>query len=178
MCINALSRYTLQRPDIFLNDKYLKYFGWMLHDKLPTIRHAAFSGILAPFRAVHDTAEGKPRKVGDEHFCIEKIDLSVMEHVINKFLGRISSAVMDPNGKVQEVAMELMLVLLKDGFLDDVNEDAMWDSTNQRSLAWDAVSVFFVIDHLTLFLLLGLFGSSSALFLFLDRFIYFTYTAP
>ena len=33
-----------------------------------------------------------------------------------------------------------MLVLLKGGFLDEVSEDKLWDQTNQRCLAEDAVS--------------------------------------
>ena len=140
MCISSLSRFTLQRPDLFLTDKYLKYFGWLTHDKHPSVRLEAFNGLLRPFNAVHDTAAGKERKAGDENMMIEKIDLTQMEHVIAKFISRIGGATMDPAGEVQEVAMSLMLMLLKDGFLDDVNEDSLWDTTNQRSLDVDAVS--------------------------------------
>ena len=48
--------------------------------------------------------------------------------------------------------MNLMLVLLKGGFLDDVNDDKLWDQTNQRCLAEDAVGaifarVFFFMPH-------------------------------
>lgn len=141
MCITSLSRMALQRPDLLLNDKYLKYFGWMMHDKDASVRAAALDGVLKPFQFVHDTAAGKPRKVGDENFMIEKIELPTLEHVIQKFLPRIVDSVYDPEGRVQEVAMSLMLVLLKDGFLDDVSDDTLWDRTNQRCLAEDAVSV-------------------------------------
>ena len=152
MCISSLSRMSLQRPDIFLTDKYLKYFGWMMHDKDHRVRRAALGGLLAPFRAVQDAAEGKTRKVGDENLMIEKIDLGKLEQVVAKFLPRIVDSVLDPVGSVQEVAMNLMLVLLKGGFLDDVNDDKLWDQTNQRCLAEDAVGaifarVFFFMPH-------------------------------
>jgi len=157
MCIESLSRFSLQRPDIFLTDKYLKYFGWMMHDKNPRVRCAAFEGLLRPFKAVHNTAEGKAREVGDENLMIEKIDLSALEHVVGKFLPRIADAVMDPVGQVQEVAMSLMLVLLKGGFLDEVSEDKLWDQTNQRCLAEDAPAtvqkdaLYFILDQLEAF---------------------------
>ena len=157
MCMTSLSRMTLQRPDIFLKDTYLKYFGWMTHDKDPRVRRAALDGILQPFQAVNDLAEGKARAVGDEHLMLEKIDLTSLEHVIAKFLGRIVDSVIDPVGDVQEVAMSLMLVLLKGGFLDEVNDDKIWDQTNQRSLAEDAPAavqkdaLYFILEQLEAF---------------------------
>ncbi len=134
---------SLQRPDMFLTDKYLKYFGWMMHDKDHRVRRAALGGLLAPFRAVQDAAEGKARKVGDENLMIEKIDLGRLDQVVAKFLPRIVDSVLDTVGSVQEIAMNLMLVLLKGGFLDDVNDDKLWDQTNQRCLAEDAVGAIF-----------------------------------
>jgi len=157
MCIESLSRFSLQRPDLFLTDKYLKYFGWMMHDKNPHVRCAAMHGLLQPFKAVHETTEGKARSVGDENLMIEKIDLSTLEHVVAKFLPRIADSVMDPVGQVQELAMSLMLVLLKGGFLDDVSEDKLWDRTNQRCLAADAPAtvqkdaLYFILDQLEAF---------------------------
>jgi hypothetical protein len=90
----------------------------------------ALKGLLMPFRAVGDAVEGKARKVGDKNLMIEKIDLGRPDQVIAKFLPRIVDSALDPVGSVQEVAMDLMLVLLKDGFLDDVNNDKLWDQTN------------------------------------------------
>ena len=54
---------------------------------------------------------------------VDKIDLSSMEHVVAKFLRRIAESVVDVDGDVQEKAIELMLQLLKSGFLDDVGDD-------------------------------------------------------
>jgi hypothetical protein len=112
----------------------------MMHDKSPHVRSAALAGLLAPFAAVKRLAEGKPQESGDEHLMIDKIDLSGMEHVVAKFLRRIAECVVDVDGKAQEVAMELMLELLKGGFLDDVEDDGLWNLVNCRALAADAVS--------------------------------------
>ena len=70
---------------------------------------------------------------------IDKIDLASLEHVVGKFLPRIADAVIDVKPEVQEVAMSLMLMLLKDGFLDEVNDDKLWNQVNLRALARDAV---------------------------------------
>ena len=146
LCLEALSRFTLQRPDLFLTDKYLKYFGWMTHDKDPRVRRAALGGLLAPFRAAArraaaGNAGAAPRPApADACLLLERLDPAKMEHVVSKFLGRIADAVADPSGPVQETAMRIMLALLKGGFLDDVSEDGLWDRTNQRCLAPGAVS--------------------------------------
>ena len=50
-CIDALARMTTQRPDFFLMDKYLKYFGWLLSDKAEHVRIAALTGLLRPIHA-------------------------------------------------------------------------------------------------------------------------------
>eukprot|EP00569_Conticribra_weissflogii_P004744 CAMPEP_0171342406 /NCGR_PEP_ID=MMETSP0878-20121228/14224_1 /TAXON_ID=67004 /ORGANISM="Thalassiosira weissflogii, Strain CCMP1336" /LENGTH=1813 /DNA_ID=CAMNT_0011845061 /DNA_START=84 /DNA_END=5525 /DNA_ORIENTATION=- len=157
MCIETLSRWCLQRPDIFLTDKYLKYFGWLMHDKHPNVRVASITGLLQPFLTVHDAADGKPRALGDEHLMMEKIDLASLEHVVAKFLGRITEEVTDVNPEVQEAAMSLMLMLLKDGFLDDVNDDKVWNRVNLRALARDAPpkvrrdALYFILEQLEAF---------------------------
>ena len=112
-----------------------------MHDKSPIVRTAVISGLLAPFAAVSRLAEGKSNEIcGDDHLMIDKIDLSSMEHVVAKFLRRIAESVVDVDGDVQEKAIELMLQLLKGGFLDDVEDDALWNLVNCRALATDAVS--------------------------------------
>jgi cohesin complex subunit SA-1/2 len=157
MCISSLSRMALQRPDIFLTDKYTKYFGWMMHDKDHRVRCASLEGLHLPFKAVSDLAEGKARLAGNENLMIEKIELTRLEQVVAKFLPRIVDSVLDPVGTVQVVAMNLMLALLKGGFLDDVNDDKLWDQTNQRSLANDAPpnarknALYFILEQLEAF---------------------------
>lgn len=122
-----------------------------MHDKSPFVRSASLSGLLAPFSAVHRLAEGKSKENGDEHLMIDKIDLSAMEHVVAKFLKRIAESVVDVDSDVQEVAIELMLDLLKGGFLDDVEDDGIWNLVNCRALAVDAVSkvVSLLVSYVT-----------------------------
>lgn len=140
MCIESLSRMTLQRPDLFLTDKYLKYFGWMLHDKDHHVRIAALNGLYQPFKAVQDAQDGKEVAPADEFLMIDKIQLGLLENVMVKFLSRIVSATKDPKPEVQEVAMKVSLMLLKHGFLDDCEDDGVWDTINQRALSERAVS--------------------------------------
>lgn len=140
MCIETLSRMALQRPDMFLTDKYLKYFGWMMHDKDHHVRIAALNGLLQPFNAVQDAQDGKELGPADEFLMIDKIDLSLLENVVGKFLSRITSSIKDPKPEVQEVAMKVLLMLLKNGFLDDCDDDKIWDAINQRALSERAVS--------------------------------------
>lgn len=146
MCIESLSRMTLQRPDIFLTDKYLKYFGWMMHDKDHHVRVAALNGLLQPFQAVHDATEGKKLAPADEFLMIDKIELGALQNVTAKFLTRIASSVKDVKSEVQEVAMKLMVMLLKGGFLDgDEIDDTIWDQVNECALSARAVSIYSLI---------------------------------
>ena len=111
-----------------------------MHDKSPVVCVAAFRSVLAPFEVVRDASEGKAREVGAEHLMVERIDLGSMEHVSAKFWGRISGAVTDPVGEVQEANMSIMLRMHKDGFIDEVQDNELWYRTNQRSLAYNTVS--------------------------------------
>lgn len=118
-----------------------------MSDKSPFVRSASISGLLSPFTAVRRLAEGKSKESGDEHLMVDKIDLSAMEHVVAKFLKRIADSVLDVDEDVQEVAIELMLDLLKAGFLDDVEDDDLWNQVNCRALAKNAVSQRRLIVH-------------------------------
>ena len=75
-CIDALARMTTQRPDFFLMDKYLKYFGWLLSDKAEHVRIAALTRLLRPIHAAK-TFEISGKGVN--------IDLSLLENVISTF---------------------------------------------------------------------------------------------
>lgn len=122
--LETLSRLTLLRPDVFLKDKYLKYLGWMASDKAAPVRLAALQGLLAPFK--HPSTNGD-----DPH----KIDLQAMQNVCGKFLPRIAECTMDSQDlAIQEVAMELIVKLTNEGFLDDWDDDEGWDQLNLKAL--------------------------------------------
>ena len=118
--LQALSVMTLQRPDMFLRDKYLKYFGWMMSDKEVIVRMAAISGLLAPFEAIQKASTSTDSAVLK---AAERIDLSLLQHVVTKFLPRLADGVIDESLLVQEKAMAFLLSLLREGFLDEIEDD-------------------------------------------------------
>jgi cohesin complex subunit SA-1/2 len=146
--LNALSRYTLIRPDIFIVGLYLKYFGWMLSDKDAVVRKAAVSGLLMPFRQA---------KNGGKGVSGIKIDTSAMDSVIDKFHERLADMVLDADLSVAEVTMELLLVLLRKSFFDELENDAVWQQINMRALdpqttpAVRRDALYFVFEQLEAF---------------------------
>ena len=134
-CLYALGRMTIIRPDFFLKDKYMKYFGWMMSDKAECVRVAALSGLYNPFQF----------KEGQKNIKIaDKIDLMLTERVVNKFLPRIVDCVIDIHESVQEIGMKMMLSLMRNGFLEELDDkqedeqdlmsDEMWDQVNLMAL--------------------------------------------
>jgi enoyl-[acyl-carrier-protein] reductase (NADH) len=79
--------------------------------------------------------------------------LGALQNVTAKFLTRIASSVKDVKSEVQEVAMKLMVMLLKGGFLDgDEIDDTIWDQVNECALSARAVSIYSLIMILIKFL--------------------------
>jgi hypothetical protein len=139
-CLAALSKMTLQRPDLFLKDKYLKYFGWMMSDKAEVVRYHALLGLLSPFDAndrnggvVSSALAMASSTRGGAVAGI--VELGMLEHVTAKFLKRIAACIRDASPHVQEQAMRLLLLMLRNGFLDELEEDDIWDSINLRAIA-------------------------------------------
>lgn len=145
--LKSLSRMTLQRPDLFLVDKYLKYFGWMVSDKDASVRVASLQGLHAPFLAVQQGR--KSRK--------NPIDLQQMVNVITKFLPKLADCVLDVNSVVQEHAMALLLALEREAFLDEVMDDNLWTQINIQALSSETTpkvrrdALYFVMDQLEAF---------------------------
>jgi Cohesin len=143
--IHALADMVIRRPDVFLKDKYLKYFGWMLSDKAECVRMAALEGLNRPFEEVENA-----KKAGQE----TSIDLSHLEHVSAKFLKRISETVIDVHSSVQERGVKLMLSLLRAGFLDEVDDEYMWNQVNLLAFETDSTSavrrdaLYFIMEQL------------------------------
>ena len=146
-CLVSLSEISLIRPDIFLVDTYLKYFGWMASDKASCVRVAALEGLLSPFRE-HGAANSSP-------FAI---DIQSMHNVTLKFLSRIVDCTDDAHSlRVQELSTKLLLSMLLEEFLDEWEDDIGWDKINQKAL--DSLSnkkvrknaLYFVMDQLDAF---------------------------
>ena len=145
MSMQALGTMVVRRPELFLKDKYLKYFGWMLSDKAECVRIAALQALNRPFEVVQE-AEKNGREV---HF-----DLTLLEHVTVKFVERIVDCAIDTHASVQEGGVKLMLSLLRAGFLDDVDDEKMWNQVN--TLAFESAStpalrtnaLYFIMEQL------------------------------
>lgn len=150
--IEALTDMTLLRPDLYLCDKYLKYIGWTLSDKAACVRVASVKGLSAPFVAVAEkpTTGSQSRRSG-------KINIGNMSNVIRKFLPRLADCTIDVNVKVQEQAIALFLLLDRANFLEDFEDDKLWEQINNRALASDATptvrrdALYFIIDQLETF---------------------------
>ena len=143
--IETLGHMVVRRPDMFLKDKYLKYFGWMLSDKDESVRVASLEGLNRPFQEAQ-LAE----KSGKQ----SSLRLTSLEHVAVKFLTRIVDTVIDVHVSVQESGIKLMLSLLRAGLLDDIDDEKMWNQVN--ILAFDTAStptvrrdaLYFIMEQL------------------------------
>jgi cohesin complex subunit SA-1/2 len=154
MSLEALSQLTLLRPDLFLRDKYLKYFGWMASDKVAVVRVAALKGLLAPFEAVAKENDNQTTKRPDSLI----IDILGMKNVCTKFLNRIVDCTEDSqSSEVQETAMELLLTMLKEEFLDEWEDDNGWDQVNLKALDKNTTpkvrkdALYFILEQLDSF---------------------------
>jgi cohesin complex subunit SA-1/2 len=148
--LKALGTYTLMRPDLFLVGSYLKYFGWLLSDKETCVRQQAVLGFLGPFREVANAKAGKRE-------TSSPMDMNNAKTVIVKFLPRLADCAIDVDFQVQERAMELLLVLMREDFLDALDDDDIWEQINLQALARDTTpavrrdALYFIIDQLEAF---------------------------
>jgi hypothetical protein len=146
MSLNWITRAMAARPDLFLTNSFLKYFGWFLSDKEAVVRGRAILGLLHPFERNAAAANGEPQ-----------VKLSAMSSVINKFIARLTDCVIDVDVDVQEKAIKLLLMLSRQGFLDSLNDDNKWDQINIRAFDPDVTpvarrdSLYFVLEQLESF---------------------------
>jgi len=133
--LEALTQYCTARPDLFVTNMYLKYFGWMLSDHVAAVRVAAVKGLLIPLEK-------------------DNVDNEAMDKVLSKFLGRLTDMAKDTDPEVQEVAMALLLKLLRNEYFEKVEDDQIWEQINSMALLPGASPTFrrdalyFVLDQL------------------------------
>lgn len=153
-CLKALSRMMLQRPDLFLRDTYLKYYGWLMSDKDAVVRETAIDGLLAPFLRAEEQAKMSNAK---SIHPLQVLSLEKLEKVVHKFLPRVADCVIDSDTKVQQHAMSLLLALNRNGLLDELDDDRVWNQINLRALAPDTTAevrrdaLYFVMEQLESF---------------------------
>lgn len=136
--LEALTQFCTVRPDLFVSNMYLKYFGWMLSDEVPAVRVAAIKGLLVPLEK-------------------EEVDAELMDKVLLKFSSRLTDMTTDVDSQVQEAALTLLLKLLRNDFFDNVEDDRLWEQINFRSLDPDTTpqvrrdALHFVLEQLEAF---------------------------
>jgi hypothetical protein len=85
------------------------------------------------------------------------VDLELMTNVAVKSLKRIAGCAIDKEASVQPHAMTLLLSLLREGFLDELEDDALWDQINFKALDPSATpemrrtALEFIIEQLDAF---------------------------
>jgi len=176
--LHVLSQMMLRRPDLYMRDKYLKYIGWTLSDKSAQVRFSAINGLLAPFQRQQEVqnrqqqesqslltpVKRKGRRVGNEDqnnistMLIDDVDLSTcLTNVVRKFLPRLADCTIDVSTRVQEKAMALFLHFDRENFLEDFEDDLLWEQINNRALAKDTTpqvrrdALYFIMDQLEAF---------------------------
>ena len=119
----------------------------MTSDKDATVRIAALKGLLAPFKYKQDK---RPVSL--------QFDTQSMQNVCRKFLPRIADCTDDSQSlEVQEIAMELIVKLANEGFLDDWDDDSGWDRLNLKALDTNSThtvrknALYLILDQLDCF---------------------------
>ncbi|XP_067997205.1 cohesin subunit SA-2-like isoform X1 [Melanerpes formicivorus] len=90
-CIEEAGNWMKTYPDAFLNDSYLKYFGWMLYDKQAEVRLKCLLGLQGIYR--------------------RKELVSRMDLFTSRFKDRIVSMPLDKDHEVAVQAMKLLMLM-------------------------------------------------------------------
>uniref|UniRef100_A0A3Q1EH89 Cohesin subunit SA n=1 Tax=Acanthochromis polyacanthus TaxID=80966 RepID=A0A3Q1EH89_9TELE len=93
ICMEELGLWMKLYSSVFLNDSYLKYVGWMMHDKLPDVRLKCVLGLQGLY--------GDP-------VLLPKLDLFT-----SRFKERIISMTLDKDNEVAVQTMKLLLLISK-----------------------------------------------------------------
>ena len=111
--LSGLSAWTVAYPSYFVQDRFLKYLGWTLHDKAAAVRRAALAGLLALYRAAGTGT------------------LQSLDTFNRRFVKRIIAMAEDVDASVCGLAIDLLTVLLRLGLLGDDEGDhvpvLLWD---------------------------------------------------
>ncbi|KAL7881570.1 hypothetical protein AOLI_G00084180 [Acnodon oligacanthus] len=91
ICMEELTVWMKLYSPVFLNDTYLKYVGWMMHDKHPDVRLKCVLGLQALYQDVHLSS---------------KMDLFT-----SRFKERMISMTLDKDHEVAVQAMRLLMVI-------------------------------------------------------------------
>lgn len=111
-CVQQLSSWTLHFPDVFMENKYLRYFGMPLHDQVASLRAAALDMLLQGL--------GKLDGAYDR-----------MKLFIEYFIKRIVEMSSDVDAKCVELSLRLMAMIVRccaEGHHEDILSSEMIDA--------------------------------------------------
>jgi hypothetical protein len=119
----------------------------MTSDKEACVRLAALKGLLAPFKYKQ---EKRPASL--------QFELQTMQNVCTKFLSRVAECTDDAQSlEVQEAAMELVVKLTNEGFMDDWHDDEGWEQLNLKAIDSDSSpsvrknALYLILDQIDCF---------------------------
>ncbi|XP_059198613.1 cohesin subunit SA-2 [Centropristis striata] len=127
ICMEELGLWMKLYSSAFLSDSYLKYMGWMMHDKIPDVRLKCVLGLQGLY--------GDPQ-------LLSKLDLFT-----SRFKDRMISMTLDKDSEVAVQTMKLLLVISKtsDDLLgpEDYKQLLQFVYSSQRPLASAAGELLF-----------------------------------
>ncbi|KAM9347320.1 cohesin subunit SA-2 [Symphorus nematophorus] len=127
ICMEELGLWMKLYSSAFLNDSYLKYMGWMMHDKIPDVRLKCVLGLQGLY--------GDP-------LLLPKLDLFT-----SRFKERMISMTLDKDNEVAVQTMKLLVLISKtsDDFLspEDYKQLLQFVYSSQRPLAATAGELLF-----------------------------------
>ncbi|XP_038576945.1 cohesin subunit SA-2 isoform X2 [Micropterus salmoides] len=127
ICMEELGLWMKLYSSVFLNDSYLKYIGWMMHDKIPDVRLKCVLGLQDLY--------GDP-------LLLPKLDLFT-----SRFKDRMISMTLDKDNEVAVQTMKLLLLISKtsDDVLspEDYKQLLQFVFSSQRPLAATAGELLF-----------------------------------
>ncbi|XP_054470907.1 cohesin subunit SA-2 isoform X2 [Anoplopoma fimbria] len=127
ICMEELGLWMKLYSSAFLNDSYLKYMGWMMHDKIPDVRLKCVLGLQGLY--------GDPP-------LLPKLDLFT-----SRFKDRMISMTLDKDNEVAVQTMKLLLLISKtsdDAFSpEDYKQLLQFVYSSQRPLAAAAGELLF-----------------------------------
>ncbi|XP_047456471.1 cohesin subunit SA-2 [Mugil cephalus] len=119
ICMEELGLWMKLYSSAFLNDSYLKYMGWMMHDKIPDVRLKCVLSL---------------QELYDDPLLLPKLDL-----FISRFKDRMISMTLDKDNEVAVQTMKLLVLISKscdDAFdPEDYKQLLRFVYSSQRPLA-------------------------------------------
>ncbi|CAJ1079792.1 cohesin subunit SA-2 isoform X2 [Xyrichtys novacula] len=128
ICMEELGLWMKLYSSAFLNDSYLKYMGWMMHDKVPDVRLKCVLGLQGLY--------GDP-------VLLPKLDLFT-----SRFKDRLISMTLDKDNEVAGQTMKLLVLISKTSddvlSLEDYKQLLQFVYSSQRPLAATAGELLYL----------------------------------